>query len=611
MMRRMGFVLLSVACAAGITGCGANIVPWSGPGFSGKVMLGGVPLAGARVGLYAAGTAGNGLAGSVLLRQELTTDGTGAFSVVPASYTCPAGDSVLYTVVTEAANTAVMLMSSPGACNAVSAAGSYVVNELTTAASAYAFAQFLGAGGQMGASATNQSGLALAAGTLANLVNVTTGTAPGAGFPATGTAPTGKLNSLANAVAGCAASAGACSGLLSAVTSATVPGNTLDALVALAKNPVDPGGAVYAATRLSSANTPALTAAPADWTLFATYKGGGMNAPSAVSIDSKGRVWVANYFSVASLFSNAGVPQFGTGITTDGLGHMYGGAVDANDVMWLANEPCTADPQGGDPCPSNHFTSSVTLLAAAGTAVAGSPYTAGGLDFPISVAVDSTNVSWIVDYGNSHLTLLTNGGEALSGTAGYNGVDGSNTGHFVFPVAVAVDGNRNGWVANQSSNTVTKVSADGSSYTDYVTGQGPSGVAVDGANNVWVANYHGNSLGVVSSEGKVLSGGGITGGGIVHPQGIAVDGANNVWVANYRGPSISEVAGVGSAAGTGAALSPAAGWGPDAALLEAFGLAIDASGNVWVTNFGLNTLTEFVGAAVPVKTPLLGAMRVP
>jgi hypothetical protein len=37
-------------------------------------------------------------------------------------------------------------------------------------------------------------------------------------------------------------------------------------------------------------------------------------------------------------------------------------------------------------------------------------------------------------------------------------------------------------------------------------------------------------------------------------------------------------------------------------------LAIDASGSVWVSNSAMNanTLTQFVGLASPVKTPLLG-----
>jgi streptogramin lyase len=270
--------------------------------------------------------------------------------------------------------------------------------------------------------------------------------------------------------------------------------------------------------------------------------------------------------------------------------------------MWLANQP-----SGG-----NSPSESVTLYTSAGTVTAGSPYTAGGLNYPISIAVDQTNVSWIVDYGDSHLTLLTNSGTALSGTNGYNGVDSSGNGNFIFPVAVAVDTNRNGWVANQSSNTVTKVAPDGSSYVSYVTGGGPSGVAVDAGNNVWVANYYGNSVGLVSAAGSVLSGSsGFVGGGVYHPQGIEVDGAGTVWVANFREPFISALAGVGSTAGAGTPITPSTGYGSDAALLEAFGLAIDASGNIWITNFGSNTLTEFVGLAAPVKTPLLGSTRLP
>jgi hypothetical protein len=46
-------------------------------------------------------------------------------------------------------------------------------------------------------------------------------------------------------------------------------------------------------------------------------------------------------------------------------------------------------------------------------------------------------------------------------------------------------------------------------------------------------------------------------------------------------------------------------------LLEPYAVAIDAAGNVWVSNYGSDTLTEFIGVAAPVKTPLLGPVRVP
>ena len=100
------------------------------------------------------------------------------------------------------------------------------------------------------------------------------------------------------------------------------------------------------------------------------------------------------------------------------------------------------------------------------------------------------------------------------------------------------------------------------------------------------------------------------GGGLLRPQGIAIDGAGTVWVANYQGNTLSEIAGASSSA-PGALLSPSTGFGSDAFLSKPYGLAIDSSGNIWVSNSGKNTLTEFVGAATPVKTPLAGPPQAP
>jgi hypothetical protein len=186
-----------------------------------------------------------------------------------------------------------------------------------------------------------------------------------------------------------------------------------------------------------------------------------------------------------------------------------------------------------------------------------------------------------------------------------NGVD-----NFAFPVAIAVDSNHNGWVPNQSSDTVTKVAPDGSSYLSVKCCLRPSGVAIDGADNVWLASFGNSTVGLVNEAGTLLSGAGFTGGGLDSPQGIAIDGAGTVWVANYNAPGITELAGA-SSSNAGAPLSPAAGWAPDSGVVEAYSLAMDASGNVWVSSFYKNTLNEYVGMAAPVKTPLAGPVRVP
>jgi len=105
---------------------------------------------------------------------------------------------------------------------------------------------------------------------------------------------------------------------------------------------------------------------------------------------------------------------------------------------------------------------------------------------------------------------------------------------------------------------------------------------------------------------------GYVGGGLAHPQGIAVDGAGNVWVSNFRANALTELAGAVSAS-PGTALSPAGGIGSSANLVQAYALAIDASGNVWVTNSASNAnkLTEYIGLAAPVKTPLIGLPTAP
>ena len=161
----------------------------------------------------------------------------------------------------------------------------------------------------------------------------------------------------------------------------------------------------------------------------------------------------------------------------------------------------------------------------------------------------------------------------------------------------------------QAMTTVTRVSPDGKQFTNYSCCNGPTGLAIDQGGNVWVANYFGNSISELSSSGAVLSSG-YTGGGLTNPQGIAIDGSGNVWVASVLGPSITKLAGATSNS-PGQILSPAAGFAPDASLLKAYAVAIDPSGNLWVTSSGNDSLTEFVGLAAPVKTPLLGPPQTP
>ena len=578
---------------------------YAAPSLNGTVRAGALPMVGSSVQLYAAGATGNGSAPTPLLGSPVTTDSMGTFAIINGK-PCPYSNSVLYVVARSgsagtagSSNDAAVMIAVLGQCSALKSGASVVVNEATTVAATWAMAPFLASGAQIGATDTNTSGIALAAATATNLVNITTGKSPGASFPTAGAAPIPRLNALANILNSCttssSASSSACSQLFTVTAnSGSAPSTTLDAAMNIAKSPGANVATIYELSNASNAYLPALSAAPRDWTLFATYSGGGMNGPSSVSIDSQGNIWVANYFGVASLFSTTGAPLFASGLGGNELMNSYGGAVDVNDTMWVANEQSAGSVNNG--------LGSITLLNTAGISPA--QYTSGGLNFPIAVAFDTGGVAWVVDYGNSHLTRLSGDGSPLSGSSGFTAAN------LEFPAAVATDSKCNAFVANQSSNTITRVLADGTAFTDYVVGQGPTSVAIDSADNVWSANFYANSVGLVSSAGTVLSGNGYTGGSMNAPRAIAVDGNGNAWVASEHGTSLAEFSSA-SSPNPGTLLSPASGWGADAGLLEAYSLAIDAAGNIWVSNYGNNTLTEFVGLAAPVKTPLLGPTRIP
>lgn len=574
-----------------------------GVSFSGKAMAGTAqPIVGAAVQLYAAGTTGNGSASTALLTTTLTTDATGSFTV-PSGYACPAAASQLYVVIrggqvgASPDNSAIALASSLGACNQIVSASKFVVNEVTTAAMAWGLAQFLSVGGNVGATATNTQGLANAFATVANLVDPTAGTSPGAAFPKTGVSPAAKINTLANVLNNCTAAASACGELFSATTPSggSAPANTLDAAFNVVRNPGNSIAALYAQQASGAPFEPALTAAPSDWTLFINYAGGGISVPSGLGVDSTGSVWVASYAGVASKYSNTGNPVFANGITGSGLMSTYSLAIDAQDNVWIPNQQST----GGF--------GSVTELNSSGQPISGANgYSSGGIYFPEAIAIDTNGTVWIVNNGNSSLTLLSSTGQPLSGAKGYT------SSQFEFPVAVAIDGNHNGWVTNYSDiDTVTKVSADGTQISSYACCNMPDGIAIDQRGDVWVANYSDDSISQLASDGTVISSGySDMKASINHPQGLAIDGSGHVWITNYRGPSITELAG-SAASSPGQILSPTAGYAGDAKLLEAYAIQIDASGNLWITNQGSSILTEVVGLATPVKTPLLGPPQTP
>ncbi len=602
---------LSLLAATLLTGCGGtNSQPaptptppptGSGLAISGQTLTGIKPLLGATVQLYAAGATGNGST-PTNLSTSATSDATGAFTI-PAGYTCPSPASQLYLVArggtpptATSSNPAITLVTLLGRCDAVTASATYVLNEATTAATAWALSQFLSPGANLGATPTNTTGLANAVYIALSLAGNTTGASPSNTFPSTGTSPAPRIHALANLLNTCTTTSSTCTQLFS-LTGNPAPTNTLDAALHLVRNPAANVSALFSLAQTSTAFAPALTSTPSDWTLPLTFTGGGMVEPGPLAVDSTGNVWVASYSGVVSKFDPLGAPAFPSGITGLGLSESYGLAIDPSNNVWITDE--------SSPASINRGFGAVTVLNPAGQPLSGSTgFSAGGLNYPIAVAIDPNSTAWIIDYGNSHLTQLSPSGQPLSGASGYF------SSAFAFPVAIALDASHNAWVASSGGRNITRISANGQQTLDVTCCNTPSGLALDAAGNIWVANYLGDSISEISPTGAVLSSGYTGGGGLAHPQGIAIDGAGTVWIANFRGNSVTELAGA-SSAHPGQPISPSSGWAPSPTSLQAFAIAIDASGNLWISNFANGTLTELVGLATPVKTPLNGLPQLP
>lgn len=620
---------LGVLCAGGVlallAGCGSSsgsttTPPPPPPNFelTGKVTAGQQAVTGAEVQIFVAGSAGYGT-GATMLGPAAFTDQSGTF-LVQGNVTCPSSSALTYITATgghtgtASDNPGLGMMATLGTCGSLSSLGAITINEITTVAAVWNLTPFLNAGGQMGASAGNAQGLANAFANVSNLVNLSSGATPGKAAPAGATLPTAKVDTLADILDACAAqtSGTACSTLFAAATPAggSAPANTLDAALNIARNPASSVAALYALATTAGPFQPIAMAAPPDWTLAVIYVGGGLHTPGSIALDAAGNVWVADYFEAVTELSSTGQALSpAAGFTGGGLTESYGLAVNKDGSVWVTDEQSTVN--GGE--------GSVTVLSSAGAPTSGTGgYFSGGVFFPIAAAADTDGSVWIANYGNSTATKLALAGTAISPTAGFG------ASQLEGPVGVAIDANHTAWFVNQSaaSGSVTSISSDGTQVNTVACGgDAPSGIATDAVavasnmatGHVWTANYYSDSVSELAlhSDGSLtLVGSPYTGGGILHPNGVAVDGAGNVWVANYRGASISELAGA-NAASPGTPVSPSVGYGSDASLIAPFGVAVDASGNVWVSNQGSSTITQFLGAATPVKTPLLGPPQLP
>ena len=608
-MPRLLVPCLALVAFASLTGCALNpnfdTAPTQAQYLHGVVHGGQQPVVGSVVRLMAPGLNGYGSTPSVL--TTTVSDGGGGFTL-PA-YTCPANNGLVYLQVTggnsgAGINTYIDEVAVLGPCSTLLPSTFIIVSEATTIAAAYTLAPFATVSATatgIGTSASNTLGLKNAFGAASNLVDFASGNARGAASIAGLILPQTTINSLANALAACVNTSNLttstpCNTLFTATTVGNVaPTDTFQAALNIALHPGTQTSNLYTLSTANAPFQPALTTVPSDFALAIAYNGGviaNSSGTNGVAIDATGNAWIStgNFSNIHAIteISPAGVYLSGAaGYGTSSFVSTFGISIANDGTVYVS------DPGAGD----------VVHLAANGAVL--NTITASNFQNPNGNALGADGNLYVTNFNGTKLVRILTASQTQDPagifTTGQEGVGvAANTSAI--------------WVANFAVSTVSRLAVAGTPLTTYAPGGTPSAMALDANGNAWTTILR--SVVKFSDSGTLLSGAGFATNSAHIPQDIVIDGLNRAWVSNYQGNyalpgSLIELDNSGNvlSSNDGFVANGVIPGGP--AVPNA--IAIDGSGNVWITGYkptssgaasvSGNAVAEIIGIAAPIVTP--------
>lgn len=624
----------SLGLAVALTGCSGFTSTASAPAittasFGGSIHGGQQPVAGARVYVYAGGNTGyaspsrsllNGGSGGAVNDQYgnayVTTNASGGFTF--SGFGCPTPNTPVYLLAVggnpglggSANNNAITEAAAIGACSTITNSTFIQMTEVTTAAFVTAVQQYASGPTVVGAPASNQLGLRTAFQLALDLADSTTGLGRTMNAAGTGIVNGPKVNTLGNILAPCINStsnvSSACTSLFQATPStggAPNPSETFTAMLNLAKNPGNNVGSLFGQINAAAPFQPSLTAAPNDFTLGITYSGGGMTAPGAIAIDALGDAFITNSPSLSGQSGTDSIVEIGPNgmflaSYTSNIHGPRGIAIDVAGNIWSNNL--------GN---ANNTNDQVVKLNNQGVLVFATSATSVVLNGLTGIATDGNLSAWVAASPNG----TTNANQSSISKIGPNGaiLQPITMNGFGQPQGIAIDGNSNIYSAGFSSNNLLKITpTPANNPTSYpatiVSGNfsQPLGVAIDNANNVYSFN-NGTSLITEISSAGVMQPMGNPAPNISNSAVISIDGAGGGWLANIRSSNSTPQPDNLVHFTTGGVAANGQTSGYQNVNLNRVGVAtVDNIGNVWVSNNGSGTVTEFVGTAAPVVTPI-------
>ena len=379
--------------------------------------------------------------------------------------------------------------------------------------------------------------------------------------------------------------------------------------------------------------------------------------PTAVAIDNVGNLYVAdNSFHSLHQFTAAGVmsdlPGAGRDLALDGAGNLFiaGGSqlvelTPALALVTLAGNGSYWFRGDGGPASSARLRRPVAIaLDAAGSLYiadrdnlrlrvvnpAGTISTVAGdgsagmassqLSFPSGVAVDNTGSIYISDQDNYRIQEMTASGTMTTlagiGTFGFNGDGFPGTSTSIdLPGALALASDGSLYFADTGNKRVRKLNAQGIVST--VSAARAGGLALDSSGNVYLTDAGLHEVVRVDPQGRatVIAGTGSAGFGgdggpaasaqLNSPAGLAIDATGNIYIADTGNGRIRTIGADGvirTIAGNGTAdFDGDGGLALSAALNSPTGLAVDGGGNIWIADTMNNRVRKLTPAPIAVE----------
>lgn len=315
--------------------------------------------------------------------------------------------------------------------------------------------------------------------------------------------------------------------------------------------------------------------------------------------------------------------------------------VDVHGDVWVANEPVGAS-SGSAPYSVTEITAEAVAAGACSSASCLN-YTGGGIFAIKDITADVNGNIWVADscapttnfaaapcgHGNGGITEIKPGAaqDCSSGCIYFLIPQNSNNDGVpqLFPQGVTTDGQGNVWftnngcvVSNCPVNTGSLVEIPLSSVQAgscsgcvlYSNGNiaDPREVAVDMVGNAWVANscgpancfdYSGGSVTEIEKGASPDCSSGCvdyTGGDVSQPETVAVDNSGNIWVSDPALPGLTEITSAAATAGT-CSVSSCVNFNTGGITVDTRAMAIDPNGDIWLTRSTDGTVLEVASGA--------------